>query len=76
MNFEISGHLLRVVELDGFAIKPKVVNRLMLSPGETAAVVPIIRKGIKIPIKNIEMSYSHFGPSPWISLTRTATRGK
>ena len=49
INFQISGHSLRVIELDGFPIQPKIVNRLMMVPGETAVVEPI-RNVVKIKI--------------------------
>ena len=38
---KIGSHLLRIVELDGFSIEEKTVNQLMLSPGETARIIPI-----------------------------------
>jgi len=36
----IAEYQLRVIELDGFPIKEKVVDQLMLSPGETAQIIP------------------------------------
>jgi len=45
--FTIEGHKLEVVALDGFEIEPIVVDKLMLSPGETAEVRPILSNNME-----------------------------
>ena len=41
VTIKISEHVISIVELDGFLVEAKRVNYLMLSPGETARIIPI-----------------------------------